>query len=972
MLTATDFVANLESLEDPAEQRRLLEREAATLTDEIVQYMKARANELLSSNIARGQALADQIVYASRISGNRLHHALGLMVQANVAMLQGEAQRAISLYDEARQWALEAGNPVEAARSQIGKIGALNHLGDYRQALEIALETGRTLAAHNEPISAAVAFMSAGNSYCHFGEFGKALEEMTRARELLEAANSPAARKQLCLLLYNMSVVLRELGRYREALEYSLEACEIARQFEMYLAAATYQQGSATCYYLLGEYNKALRLLQEAREVVVANGLIPLLITGDFYTGNCYLELGRYEEAVAQAEGLIKLLTERDMTQTWHSLQAHYMLGRALIALRDYAAARPVLDHAEAVARQLGSTTFSQFVDLRLAEIFLADAQTELARAKLSNILAEAENTQVILQAKLLLAHLEATDGNFGAAIPLTEAVLASFEEQKIFGGLFQGRYLLGEISEKSQDYSSALEHYEVALSHLEHLRGRIETETRSLFLRSKEHAYEAAVALSLETGQPDRAFHQAERVKSRALADLVGNGLDIRVKVRNPADRPIVEEIETLRQRHNNLTSRVAFWQAGPVSPTEDTKLPSEDERQDLLTQTFECERRLAELTQRLQVRNAAYAEDTALVAEHRPFDPALLGEEEGLLEYYVARGEVLAFVVTARAITPARRLCTLAQLNRQLGLFRLNLAGTVKNLADAAKLAPGVLDQRQQSLLVNSRALLAKLYMTLFAPVEPFMADIRRLIIVPHGSLHYLPFHALYNAARDRYLLESFDEITYLPAASLLAVCRERGLRKEGEGSLVFGFSNQGALPCAVEEAGLVGQTLQTGPLVEAEATLANFRRLAATARILHLATHGRYREDAPLFSSLLLADGELTVHELLNMELQAALVTFSACETGLGAIGGGDEVQGLSRACLYAGAGSLALALWRVDDRAGSLLMQEFYQGLLQGSGKSAALRRAQLSLLSNPAYRHPFYWAPFILVGDSSPL
>lgn len=972
MLTADDFVANLESLEDPDEQRRLIEREASALTDEIVQSMKARANELLASNIARGQALADNIVYASRISGNSLHHALGLMVQANVAMLQGEGQRAIALYDEARQRALDAGNPVEAARSRIGKIGALNHLGDYRQALEIALETGRILAAHNEPISAAVAFMSAGNAYCHFGEFGKALDEMTRARKLLETANSPAARKQLCLLLYNMSVALRELGRYREALDYSLEACEIARRFEMHLAAATWQQGSATCYYLLGEYNKALRLLEEAREVVAANGLIPLQITGDFYTGNCYLELGRYEEAVSQAQDLLKLLAERDMARTWHSLQAHYMLGRALIALQDYEAARPVLDQAQAVAQELGSTTFSQFVDLRLAEIFLAGSEKAAARAKLAAILAEAENSQVILQARLLLAHLEAAEDNHTEAIRLAESALASFDEQKIYGGLFQGRYLLGEICEKQQNFPGALDHYEAAIGHLEHLRGRIETETRSLFLRSKEHAYEAAVVLCLETGQAERAFHQAERVKSRALAELVGNDLDIRIKVRNPADRPIVAEIEALRQRHNNLTSRLALWQAGPVSPTGETKLPSEDERQEWLAQTFECEKRLAELTQRLQVRNAAYAEDTALGAGHRPFDPALLGKDEGLLEYYVARGEVLAFIVTARSIIPVRRLCSLAQLNRQLGLFRLNLAGTVKNLADAGSLTSEVLAHRQQSLLVNSRALLAKLYATLFAPLEPFLQQINRLIIVPHGSLHYLPFHALYNAAQDRYLLESFDEITYLPAASLLAVCRERARRERGEGNLVLGYSNQGALPCAVEEARLVGQTLQTEPLTEATASLANFRQLAPTSKILHLATHGRYREDAPLFSSLLLADGELTVHELLNMELQAALVTFSACETGLGAIGGGDEVQGLSRACLYAGAGSLALSLWRVDDRAGSVLMQEFYQGLLQGLGKSAALRQAQLSLSHNPAYRHPFYWAPFILVGDSSPL
>jgi CHAT domain-containing protein len=972
MITADVFVATLESLSDPAEQRRLIEREAAGLTDEIIQFMKARANDLLASNIAKGQALADNIIYASRISGNLLHQALGLMVQANVAMRRGEELQAIALYDDARRVALLAGNPVEAARSQVGKIGALTQLGDYRRALEIALETGQTLAAHNELISAAIAFMNAGNCHCHFGEFGKALTEMTKARRLLETAGTPAARRQLCLLLYNMSVALRELGRYQEALDYSLQACELARQFEMNLALANYQQSSATCYYLLGEYNKALRLLQEAREVVAANGLIPLLITGDFFIGNCYLELGRYEEAVSQAKTLLSFLAARDMALTWNSLQANYMLGRAYIALAEYEEAHQALEQAQAIAEKLEAHAFIHFVDLRLAEIYLAGAQLDLARPKLNAILGTAENLQVILQAKLLLAHLETRGNNHARAGELAQEVIANFEEQKIYGGLYQGRNLLGEIAEAQADVTAALDHYEAAIAHLEHLRGRIETETRSLFLRSKEHAYESAVILSLETGQPGRAFNLAERVKSRALAELVGNGMDIRIKVRHPADRALVTEIEQLRLRHNNLTSRLAHWQAGPVGPSPEERLPSETAREDWLQQTLECEKQLAELTQRLQVRNAGYAEDATLATAYRPFDQTLLGPDEGLLEYYVARGEVLAFLVTASGVTPVRRLCSLAQLNRQLGLFRLNLAGTVKNLADASGLDPAVLAQRQKSLLANSRALLNKLYLTLFAPLQPYLKEVRRLTVVPHGSLHYLPFHALYDAGNDRYLLESFDELTYLPAASLLAVCRERASRGSGDGSLVLGFSNRGALPCAVEEARLVGQTLNTEALVEEAASLANFRQNAATRKILHLATHGRYREDAPLFSSLLLADGELTVHELLNMELQASLVTLSACETGLGALSGGDEVQGLSRACLYAGASSLALSLWRVDDRAGQMLMQEFYQGLLQGLGKGAALRQAQLQLMRRPAYSHPFYWAPFVLIGDSGAL
>jgi CHAT domain-containing protein len=816
--------------------------------------------------------------------------------------------------------------------------------------------------------------MNAGNCYCHFGEFGKALAEMTRARELLERAGTPAAHRQLCLLLYNMSVALRESGRYREALEYSMQACERAHRFEMPLALANYRQSSATCYYLLGEYNKALRLLQEAREVVEANGLIPLLITGDFYTGNCYLELGRFEDAANQARTLLTLLAGRDKNATWDSLQANYMLGQALIGLTEYDEARAALGQAQAIAEELGAATFSQLVDLRLAEIFLAAAQTGPARPKLAAILASAENQQVILQAKLLLAHLENQEGNPEQAARLAGEALANFEEQQIYGGLYQGRYLLGQIAERQADFPAALGHYEAAIAHLEHLRGRIDTETRSIFVQSKEQVYESAVRLCLETDQPERAFNLAERVKSRALAEMVGGGLDIRVKVRHPSDQLLVAEIEHLRRQHNDLTRRLAHWQSGPLaaSASPGERRPPETEREEWLAETLECEKQLAELTRRLQVRNAAYAEDATLAAAYRPFEVGRLGPDEGLLEYYVARDEVLAFVVTAQGVTPLRRLCSLSQLNRQLGLFRLNLAGTVKTLADSAGLSQENVTQRQSNLLVNSRALLARLYATLFAPLQPALHSVRRLIIVPHGSLHSLPFHALYDAANRRYLLESFDELTYLPAAGLLSICRERASQTRGNGSLVMGFSNQGALGWAVEEARLVGQTIPGETYLEEAASLVNFRAKAPRCRILHLATHGRYRQDAPLFSSLLLADGELTVHELLNLELQASLVTLSACETGLGALGGGDEAQGLSRACLYAGASSLALSLWRVDDRAGSLLMQKFYQGLLQGLGKGTALRQAQLDLLRQPHYAHPFYWAPFILIGDSRPL
>src|SRR5262249_6545652 len=158
----------------------------------------------------------------------------------------------------------------------------------------------------------------------------------------------------------------------------------------------------------------------------------------------------------------------------------------------------------------------------------------------------------------------------------------------------------------------------------------------------------------------------------------------DIRIRVRNEADRPLVEEIERLRYRHNDLTRRLAGWQTRAESTSPDEGLLSESERQDFLRQTQESEKKLTELTEQLQVRNANYAEDISLAPTYQPFDLTSLQPDEVLVEYYIARGEVLVLIVERSGVQVVRKLTDLVQLNRLLALFRLNLAGTVKSLAD------------------------------------------------------------------------------------------------------------------------------------------------------------------------------------------------------------------------------------------------------------------------------------------------
>jgi CHAT domain-containing protein len=164
----------------------------------------------------------------------------------------------------------------------------------------------------------------------------------------------------------------------------------------------------------------------------------------------------------------------------------------------------------------------------------------------------------------------------------------------------------------------------------------------------------------------------------------------------------------------------------------------------------------------------------------------------------------------------------------------------------------------------------------------------------------------------------------------------------------------------------------------LLEDLATLAHVQRSVSSCRTLHIAAHGDFRADNPLFSGLALADGWLTTLDIFNLHLKASLVTLSACQTGRNVVGGGDELLGLMRAFLGAGSASLVLTCWAVEDRSTAQLMEMFYRKLVHGWTKGRALRHAQLQFLrgqneqEDADYSHPYYWAPFFLVGNAGPL
>ncbi|SKD01168.1 CHAT domain-containing protein [Burkholderia sp. CF099] len=265
-------------------------------------------------------------------------------------------------------------------------------------------------------------------------------------------------------------------------------------------------------------------------------------------------------------------------------------------------------------------------------------------------------------------------------------------------------------------------------------------------------------------------------------------------------------------------------------------------------------------------------------------------------------------------------------------------------------------------------------KLYALLIAPLGLRADD--RLIIVPHGALHYLPFQALHGP--DGFLIQR-HAIALEPSAS---VAVQLATRERQVASNLVAFGNPTiapayALPGAEAEVrGIAPLFARQEVFLQSSATRVSFRENAPSGRVLHVATHAEADTIDPLHSRILLApatlpaDGpdSLLAKDIYNLKLNnVSLVTLSACETGLGRIARGDEILGFTRAFFYAGATSLIVSMWPVADESSALTMRTFYSQLADGHEAIDAMRTAQLAVMQNSQFAHPFFWAPFDLMG-----
>jgi CHAT domain-containing protein/tetratricopeptide (TPR) repeat protein len=953
----TPFIQEWLQIEDPDERREFLRTHHSGITDETVQAMKSAVSHRLRQDPRDALNLAECILYAATLSERPMHRAWGWMAKGNVLRFVANYQQAIAAYDEAHDICLSQDQGSEAARSQIGKIFALSSLGRFHEALDTANKARSILEENNEWLAAARVNNVAAIVYGKQGLHNEELELFNRAHARFEQAG-PESRLDLAITELNRSVALRNLDRFDEAIEAASNARRLATELGLTMIAARADQSQGVTHFFLGQYNKALSLFDQAKQVFQAANLERDVTVANLFATNCHLALNRYAEALDLASKAEKELARLDMP--YEMAWAAYNRAQAHIGLNHVEMAADALALARLGFAQIENQVWVATVDIQWA---VANLRIEAFEAALNNarraseVFAKCALVVEKAQADLVAAEALIALAQDDKAHRICLAALQIARDRDVPWLANQARHLLGHLAEMEGDEETALEYYEDCAAGVERLRRQVAVELRGSFLADKGEIYEDAVSLWLARTEVNHAFDYVERAKSRALVELLAHNLDIRVKVRRESDRDMVAHVERLRQECQWYYNRL-----DPFGEREGAESgPTQVEQDRLREELNSREKQLADMLLQLQVRNAKYTQDADLWQVQVESPQPYLDRDTLLVEYFIARGEVLAFSITQGEIQVHRRLTTVSQLTRLLSLLHLNLH----------RLSPALIARGDSldSEWANLQGLLGRLYTMLVLPLAARMASFERLIVVPHGPLHYLPFHALHNG-RD-YLVERC-EISYLPNSSLLRL--QRASKTNGQDSLsalVVGCSLDGVLPNTLLEAQQVNRRLRGTSLLEGEATRTNLEAHVGTARVIHMATHGEFRPDAPLFSTLYLADGPLTATDVFNLEINASLVTLSACQSGASAVGGGDELVGFSRAFLYAGAASLLMSLWRVEDQATAHFMDRFYRALLESQRKPAALRQAQLALLRGEEghhYRHPFYWAPFFLVGD----
>jgi CHAT domain-containing protein len=943
------LLGELANLTTESARTKFIATHRRIIADNVVSQLNEVVRAKLRENAREALHLGEiSVLIAHRLANKE---ALGrtLRSKANALYMLGDNEEALEFHAEALRIFREIQNPEEEARTLIPSIQPFILLGKYDKAFEAAEAAKKIFKELGDDKRWAHVEINVGNIYHRQDRFEEGLACYERAYEMLLPFRDSEG---LAVALYNMAVCLITLNDFPRALATYQRAREMCVSHGMTLLVTQSDYNIAYLYYLRGEYSRAIEMLRATREECEKNGDAHVLALCYLDLAEIYLELNLSAEAKESAhEGFLRFQKlgmgyEEAKCQAFEAM-ACSQLGKALGALELFAQAR-----AKFVSEK--NLVWPWLMDLYQAVVLYNEGRLFEARRLCAGAAEFFDGSFLPSKAvlcHLLLARLSLRTGELPAAKAESSIAIERLARLETPALHYQANLLMGQIQQASGDLTGAYDSCQKARESLETLRSSLRGEELKIaFMKNRLEVYENLVELCLIRSEGPRAaeesFGYVEMAKSRSLAEILmrtGPAL----KPAEPGQSDLVRRIREMREELNWYYRRIEIEQlrAEEPAPERIAKLQNE---------ALAHENELLHVLRELPASEEGVSREPAI----RSLETirASLPPDAALVEYFRLKDQFLAAVVTHEdlkivPLTPVSRVINLLRmLHFQISKFKLGVEYT---------------QTFEKSMLGVTQAHLRQLYEEVLAPVRAHLTT-RHLIVVPHGVLHYLPFHALLD--ENGYLIDSFT-ISYVPSASIFVHSEKRPAPATGP-ALVMGVPDARA-PRILEEVRAVAKIIPGAKLlIGAEANQQALTEKGLHSGLIHIATHGKFRQDNPMFSAIRLGDVYLNLYDLYQLKLNADLVTLSGCATGMNVITSGDELLGLIRGLLYAGAHSLLLALWDVHDQSTADFMASFYRRLRDTGGKASALQGAMIELRER--YPHPYHWAPFTLLGKVSPL
>ena len=510
-----------------------------------------------------------------------------------------------------------------------------------------------------------------------------------------------------------------------------------------------------------------------------------------------------------------------------------------------------------------------------------------------------------------------------------------------------------------NDNYKATMETVNLGIKTLDTLKPSFKSKADQLFLIEDafplfESGLEAAYQLYASTSDDsliDLAFRYSEKSKSVLLLEAL-----LEAKATQFANIP-----NDVLERESELKSEITYLEKQIKN--------SETDQSDLKDALFTLKEEYRQLVQKLEVDYKSYYDlkyNTTTVSLE--VSQKSLSKHQLLISYFYGNKAIYAIA-----------------LNRgKKEMFRIPIDADLE--ANIKKVYQMLSDPKSDVIALGNATY--SIYELLLKPILN-SGDQKKLIIIPDGLLNYLPFSALNTSPGGiRYLAEN-HAIGYVNSATLLSELEERQPKEHTilafapsfDGTVSVSNPDRGKLlplPNNKKEVEQILTSFHGRAYIDGEASLRNFKSQLASFGMVHLATHAIFDDTAPEYSYLAFAQNGneaedlLYVADLYNLQLDADLVTLSACESGIGDLKRGEGFLSLARGFFYSGAASIASTLWKINDASTTTLMTSFYKNLSKGEAKDVALQNAQIEFLDNNrdnALSHPYYWSAFVISGNT---